>query len=76
MGLIHIVRDKPEYPNGACSMDIQEQDLPKLQARGWREETKKPVKDFVKEPAKEPVKEDAKNSSEDVKPFSGFQKGK
>lgn len=36
MNLIRIYRDKPEYPNGACEMDIQEQDLSKLQARGWK----------------------------------------
>ena len=53
--ILHIIRDYPE--NGVKEMDIQEQDLVKLQGRGWR------VAESVKEPAKEPVKEAVKETS-------------
>lgn len=56
MALIHIVRDVPEYKNGSCEMDIQEQDLSILQSRGWRiAEIKRDIK---KEEIKEDLKED------------------
>jgi hypothetical protein len=57
--IIHIIRDYPE--NGVKEMDIQEQDLVKLQGRGWR--VAEPVKEPVKEPTKEPVKEAVKETS-------------
>jgi hypothetical protein len=62
--IIHIIRDYPE--NGVKEMDIQEQDLVKLQGRGWRvaepvkESAKEPVKEVTKEPVKEAVKETSK----------------
>jgi hypothetical protein len=55
---IHIIRDYPE--NGVKEMDIQEQDLVKLQGRGWR--VAEPVKESVKEPAKEQTKEPVKEA--------------
>jgi hypothetical protein len=61
---IHIIRDYPE--NGVKEMDIQEQDLVKLQGRGWRvaesvkESVKEPVKEVTKESVKEAVKETSK----------------
>lgn len=60
---IHIIRDYPE--NGVKEMDIQEQDLVKLQGRGWRvaESVKEPAKEPVKESTKEPVKETVKETS-------------
>lgn len=64
---IHIIRDYPE--NGVKEMDIQEQDLVKLQGRGWRvaesvkEPAKEPTKESAKEPTKEPVKEAVKETS-------------
>lgn len=56
---IHIIRDYPE--NGVKEMDIQEQDLVKLQGRGWR--VAEPVKESAKESTKEPVKEVTKETS-------------
>jgi hypothetical protein len=61
--IIHIIRDYPE--NGVKEMDIQEQDLVKLQGRGWRvaEPAKESVKEPAKEQTKEPVKEAVKETS-------------
>lgn len=59
---IHIIRDYPE--NGVKEMDIQEQDLVKLQGRGWR--VAEPAKESVKEPAKEPVKEVTKEPAKEA----------
>lgn len=61
MALIHIIRDVPEYKGGSCEMDIQEQDLPKLQYRGWR------VADKKSEAPKVAVKEEVKESVSETK---------
>lgn len=62
--IIHIYRDYPEH--GISEMDIQEQDLDKLLARGWRVK-ESPTKDKAPEPEKKKEAEDVKES-EPVKP--------
>lgn len=71
MALIHIIRDLPEYPGGATEADIPEQDLPILNARGWRKaEGKAPSKPV--EPEKTEVKQE---SAKEEKPlFKGGSK--
>lgn len=63
MGLIHVIRDIPEYKGGALEADIPEQDYPILNARGWRKAKGKPSSKPV-EPA--PEKESEKPSGKPV----------
>lgn len=74
MSMIHIIRDVPEYKGGSCEMDIQEQDLPTLQYRGWRVAEAKKVEPKKEEPKVEAKPEVTEPKKEDTG-FKGFKKG-
>lgn len=75
MALIHVIRAVPEVKGGPLEADIQEQDYPILNARGWRKAEEKITKPAKAEDVIAPSKPAEKPFEKSDKPtFKGGTK--